>query len=565
MVLIALLHLNVEILAQNKTFCSPVNINYMFQNPFRKQSFREGADPNIILIKDKYYLFASKSGGYWYSDDMLDWKFISSKTLPISDYAPTVIEYNNTVYFVASSEKPSTIYFNPDPLEDNWKPMSQPFPIMLYDPNFFKDTDGKLYLYYGCSNTIPLKVVELDQNMLPKGAPVDLIKHNPASHGWEVPGENNEKNVNGAIEGSWVNKFNNKYYLQYASSGTQYKSYANGVYTSNSPFGPYKYENYSPFSYKPGGFTTGTGHGTTFQDKYGNYWHATNITLSLRHAFERRIGLFPAAFDKDGVLRTFTAFGDYPTIVPKRKVNFEKEDLFRGWMLLSYKKKAKASSQDPKFEIANAFDENLKTLWSAQSGDSGEWLSVELDDKSIVNAIQVNFADQGASTLNSKSTNLQYCYKIWASNDEVNWKLIVDKSNNDKDACHDYIELDKAVKAKYIKVENIRVPQGNFSIFDLRIFGLKQGKKPKDAKDIVIERNVNDGRKALVKWTRDNSATGYVVKWGGDKNKLYSSYMVYDGDSVELTGLNKDDKYFYSIDVFNESGITKGKQIIFGN
>jgi hypothetical protein len=34
--------------------------------------------------------------------------------------------------------------------------------------------------------------------------------------------------------------------------------------------------------------------------------------------------------------------------------------------------------------------------------------------------------------------------------------------------------------------------------------------------------------------------------------------MVYDNDSVRLTGLNKDVTYYFNIDAFNESGITKG-------
>ena len=61
------------------------------------------------------------------------------------------------------------------------------------------------------------------------------------------------KAKNGYNEGSWMNKYNGKYYLQYASPGTEFKTYADGVYTSDSPNGPFKYETYSPFSYKPGG------------------------------------------------------------------------------------------------------------------------------------------------------------------------------------------------------------------------------------------------------------------------------------------------------------------------
>ena len=64
--------------------------------------------------------------------------------------------------------------------------------------------------------------------------------------------------------------------------------------------------------YKPGGYVQGAGHGGTFRDVKGNYWHVATCMLSLKYKFERRIGLYPVAFDKDGVMYSSTAFGDYP-------------------------------------------------------------------------------------------------------------------------------------------------------------------------------------------------------------------------------------------------------------
>ena len=34
------------------------------------EGIREAADPVVVSFKDKYYLFASKSSGYWYSEDL---------------------------------------------------------------------------------------------------------------------------------------------------------------------------------------------------------------------------------------------------------------------------------------------------------------------------------------------------------------------------------------------------------------------------------------------------------------------------------------------------------------
>jgi hypothetical protein len=488
---------------------------------------------------------------------MLDWKFLPIKSLPIEDYAPDVITINDTTYYMGSAAVKKYIFYSVNPFEDNWQPLTKTLPFPVWDPHFFRDDDGKVYLYWGCSDQTPIKVVQLNKKMQPVTEPIVLISHNPAEHGWENPGEFNEKSKNGYNEGSWMNKYNGKYYLQYASPGTEFKTYADGVYKSDSPTGPFKYETYSPFSYKPGGFIGGAGHSSTFQDKYGNYWHVSSMSISIRHMFERRLGLFPVSFDKDGVLRTFTAFSDYPTIMPERKIDFEKESLFMGWMLLSFHKTATASSSLADYPVKNAFDEDIRTWWSANTGNAGEWLYVELDDKTTVNAIQINFADND-SKLKPDSKNIQYCYRILASDDGKKWSVIVDKSNNTKDACHDYVELEKPLKTKYIKLENVKVPDGKFSVYDLRIFGKKKGKTPNKVSGFAVERDPTDSRRATVKWTNNNTATGYVINYGTDINKLYTSVMVYDNDSLKLTGLNKNITYYFSIDVFNESGITKG-------
>jgi hypothetical protein len=492
---------------------------------------------------------------------MLKWNYVPITSLPIEDYAPDAITINDTVYYTASAAVRKPFYYTTDPLRDIWKPVKDTLPFAVWDPNFFQDDDGQRYLYWGCSNSLPIYGVRLNSKMQAVTESEIFINHNQDKYGWEVPGENNELTRSGWNEGAWMTKYNNRYYLQYAAPGTEFKTYADGIYTSDSPLGRFKYETYSPFSYKPSGFAGGAGHSSTFQDKYGNYWHISTMSISIRHMFERRLGLFPAAFDKDGVLRTFTAFGDYPTIMPDHKIDFEKESLFAGWMLLSYKKNAEASSAIDNYPVNNAFDEDIRTWWSACTGDAGEWFSVEMDDNSTVNAIQVNFADN-ESNLKPDSKNINYCYRILASNDGKSWDIIIDKSNNTADACHDYTTLDKPVKTKYIKIENVKVPDGKFSVYDLRIFGLRESKIPSQVNEFTVETDKSDARKARVEWLKDNNATGYIVNYGTDTGKLYTSVMVYETNSLILTGLNKDVAYYFSIDAFNESGITKGIKIL---
>jgi xylan 1,4-beta-xylosidase len=81
-----------------------------------KPSRREAADPTIVWYKDRYFLFASKSGGYWHSPDLIDWTFIATDQIPVEEYAPTAVVLNDTIYFMGSSTEKSSIYKSTDPL-----------------------------------------------------------------------------------------------------------------------------------------------------------------------------------------------------------------------------------------------------------------------------------------------------------------------------------------------------------------------------------------------------------------------------------------------------------------
>ena len=86
--------------ARPRTFANPIDIDYRFMTS--PPSRREAADPAIILFQGDYYLFASKSGGYWYSSDMIDWKFVKPEGLDIEAYAPAVMELNGALYYTTA-------------------------------------------------------------------------------------------------------------------------------------------------------------------------------------------------------------------------------------------------------------------------------------------------------------------------------------------------------------------------------------------------------------------------------------------------------------------------------
>jgi hypothetical protein len=541
-----------------KTVCNPVDLSYRFR--LEEASRREAADPSVTLFKGEYYLFVSKSGGYFHSTDLIDWHLITTDDLPLENYAPTAVVVGDEIYFITSGDK--RIFKTADPKSGKWQTAKADFQIRETDPMLFLDDDGRLYYYAGCSNKNPIFGVEIDRNTLDIiDSPVELINSSREKYGWEVCGDYNALSGDSPwIEGAWMNKYNGKYYLQYAAPGTQFKSYNDGVYVSDKPLGPFSLAAHNPFAYKPEGFATGAGHGSTFCDVYGNYWHIGTVTVSVRHSFERRLALFPVFFDRDGEMSAYTGFGDYPMIVPDKKISAP-EELFPEWMLLSYKKNVETSSVLDGFPAKNAVDEDIRTWWSASTGNKGEYFSVDLGEISDIYALQINFADQDAN-LFGRADSIFYQYAVEHSVDGKKWKTAVDKSlNTTEDAPHDYIQLKQPVKSRYIRIKNSKVPSGKFSLYDFRIFGKSGKEAPKAVSSINIER-ADDRRVVKLKWEKIPEATGYNIRFGIQKDKLYQNYIVYDKNELIINVLNTEKPYFFAIDPFNEGGVTKGELVI---
>ncbi|HEY3405562.1 MAG TPA: discoidin domain-containing protein, partial [Ohtaekwangia sp.] len=353
--------------------------------------------------------------------------------------------------------------------------------------------------------------------------------------------------------------YNGKYYLQYSGPGTEFKSYSDAVYVSEKPLGPFTAQVHNPMSYKPEGFAAGAGHGSTFADGYGNYWHIGTMTISQKHMFERRLGLFPTFVDHHGTLYTSTKYGDYPMIIPDKKIA-SADELFPGWMLLSYGKSVMVSSAVDSFPASNMTDENIRTYWSAQTGNTGEHAILDLGGTADVYAVQINFAEHNTTIL-GRQKDLFHRYKVEYSDDGANWQLLLDKSRNETDNTHVYEQLKDKISCRYLKITNVQVPGGNFAISDLRIFGKGSGKAPAKVQQFKAQRNPNDKREVTLTWEKADGATGYNISYGTDKDHLYQNYMVYGATQLTINSLNAAQAYFYTIESFNENGITEGGEV----
>jgi beta-xylosidase len=327
-----------------KYYCNPLNIEYKYQYLRRLRHggankatvYREAADPSLVLFKGLYYLFPSMTAGFLTSEDLVEWSFHElGDNIPIYDYAPDVRVIGDYLYFCASKMRGTCSFFR------SKNPLAEPFveikgTFTFWDPNLFLDDDGRLYFYWGASNMTPIYGVELDaQTMKPKSDPMVLLGSDKASRGYERIGDDHippktEEEIeaqaeamvhqmmsapeeqrqaqglateadakkmallvmgnNPYIEGSWMTKHKGVYYLQYAAPGTEYNIYADAVYVSSSPLGPFTLAKNNPYSYKPGGFINGAGHGSTLEDKDGRFWHSSTMSISINETVERRLG-----------------------------------------------------------------------------------------------------------------------------------------------------------------------------------------------------------------------------------------------------------------------------------
>ncbi|WNS40774.1 family 43 glycosylhydrolase [Paenibacillus sp. MMS20-IR301] len=566
-----------------KYVCNPVNMDYKYQFiDYHKRSIaREAADPSLILFKDKYYLFPSMTAGFLASDDLVHWAFHPLKGVPVHDYAPDVRGAGEYIYFSASSKsKNCSFYRTKDPVQGEFEEIPGSFPF--WDPNLFIDDDGRMYFYWGCAQITPIYGVELNpEDMQPIGQPAELIFGQPKLHGYERGGDNhtfmrtadNKSDVADEpyIEGAWMDKYNGRYYLQYSSPGTQYNIYSDAVYISDQPLGPFTPAKNNPYSYKPGGFIPGAGHGSTLQDKAGNWWHTSTMRVSVNHPFERRLGLWPAGFDQDGELFCNQRYGDWPMKITETSLDPWSNP---EWMLLSYGKPARASSSEKGKEASRATDENVQSWWKAASDQPGEWLEVDLERITDVHAVQINFADdqlnhpvpEGAELFEIGVVNKTKRYiddrkhvtrwLLEGSVDGADYFVIEDKLQAESNLPHDLVVHEAGMKVRYIRCTVEELPfRQNACISGLRIFGRGEGELP--VKPEGIQTRLLSELDLAVTWEK-STAVGHNVLWGFAPDKLYHSYTVFGQNKAEIGALIRGQSLYVRVDAFNEQGITEG-------
>ena len=544
-----------------KTICNPVNINYRYQAPMRS---RESADPAVVLYKDEYYLFASHGSGYWVSPDLAHWEFIEvdlGKQPEFELYAPGPVVAGDRLY-ITHSQGGGILYSDTPRDPDSWIYGGRPYG--WNDPSLFVDDDGSLYCYEGLSPDFPIRVAKLNPQDLSEvlEGPVDIYQSDRDTRGYERPGDHNERDGGLTfLEGPWMNKINGKYYLTFAVPGTEYAGYCDGCAVADSPMGPFTYCENSPVVYKATGFMRGAGHGCLFEDKNGHYWKMDTVSIGVNHMFERRLCLFPVKVE-NGFIYTNAYRGDYPQLLP-HDVSDPFTDSDAGRHLLSLHKTAKASSALGEDHTPDkAFDESLRTWWSAETGNGGEWLWTDLGKAYEICSVQVNFADQDAEAVGGRGLGFAYRYTLEASVNGEDWFTLIDRRDSTEDLPHDYVQLENITTLRYLKLTNCgAIPAGGkFAVSGLRVFGYGGGDAPAKAPEFTAQRG-EDTRNMTVTWKPVEGAQGYFIRWGIDPHNLHTHWQVIGDCEATVYCLTKGVTYFVTVDAYNESGVTYGTQI----
>jgi len=454
-------------------------------------------DVTVIRDNGKYYMYCT-GGGAWISDDLLNWTFHRVPNVPI---APDVVKYNGAFY-MCGNDGPLFKADNPlGPFTDIGDWTNTPSVAGgwngAFDMEIFVDDDNKPYLYYPGRGVSGIFVVPLDPNDLTRftGPPKHLFAFN-SNHVWEHYGEMNEYTDVAWIEGPWLQKHKGTYYLEYSASGTQWKTYATGCYTSQSPMGPFTYAPNNPLLRKTEGLVTGTGHGCIVEGPDGNLWQFYTIVLNNPPG-GRRIGMDPIVFDKDGNMSVRVT--DTPQWAPGVVADPAK-DGDSGSIPVSINKvramnaESRFSSQQPGHDAAYAVDNSSGTWWEPSPTDQQPTLTLDLGPATRFDRVQLFKIDSArllftggwrfgrrevAPTTNASPALVKaYQYKIETSMDGKTFTTVLDQSTN-AIVRNTIFEEIPPTQCRFVRLTMINWPRATpLGIIEFTVFGKPDGSLP---------------------------------------------------------------------------------------
>jgi hypothetical protein len=278
--------------------------------------------------------------------------------------------------------------------------------------------------------------------------------------------------------------------LEYSASGTQWLSYASGIYTAKSPLGPFTYSPRNPLLRKTTGIVTGPGHGCVVQGPDGNWWVFYTIVLANPPG-GRRIGMDPVGFDANG-----NVFTRGPSETPQWAPGVVADPVRSGDSgsipltvnkLRALNQSGGFSSQRSGHEAAYALDDSNGTWWEPAEDDANPTLTIDLGSITEFESEQLFTVDSsriefvaGRGRFGSPQPASQpptgsaaFRYKIETSRDGRSFTTILDKTGNNITKYTEFDEL-PPTECRYVRLTITDWPHISNSplgIMEFTVFG----------------------------------------------------------------------------------------------
>jgi len=413
------------------------------------------ADPTIKKFGDIYYIYATTdnemlaSGAptVWYSKDFKNWfnyimeiPSFSAKSIT-NFWAPDIVEGDDGKYYLyfGNCEIGCNIYgYVSDTPVGPWKKLSeQDVPVISngypregypsLDAQFFKDTDGKIYGYWGTwvHYNGGYAVGELNKKTMG-----EMV------HSTNIP----LAQTPAPFEAAYMMKKGSKYILMYSGASCHDETYNVRYSYSDSPYGPFTPGKNNPIlSTNEDQTVHGPGHHSVLKenDDYYIVYHKHDYPMT-RGGLARQVCIDKMIFENDSTIQkvvpTSKGISDLiKSIVPK-DIAFESKTTASSYYHL------KSTQYDYEYKASYATDDNNATMWKAANNTTPEDLTIDLGTVQTIKRVMTQF----------EFASYYYQYKLEYSSNGKNWLLYADQSKN-RTAGSPMID-DNDVKARYIKL-----------------------------------------------------------------------------------------------------------------
>lgn len=434
------------------------------------------ADPTIKKFGDIYYIYATTdnemlaSGAptVWYSKDFQNWYNYTMEIPSLSSvnlrnfWAPDIVEGKDGKYYLyfGNCQAGCNIYgyVSDTPIgpwtklnEDDTPVIAHNYPRSGFpslDAQFFTDTDGKVYVYWGTwvHYNGGYAVGELNTDTMK-----DIV--NPVN----IPLEQTPD----PFEAAYMMRKGNKYILMYSGGSCHDETYNIRYSYSNSPYGPFTPgENNPILSTNDDKTVHGPGHHSVLQDRDDYYivYHRHDYPMT-RGGLSRQVCIDKMIFENDSIIKAVVP--SHKGILSKVKSDVPEDIAFNKNTSASSTYHLKSLEYDYKYESAFAADNNNATMWKAANNTFPQDLTVNLGKVTAVKRVMTQF----------EFASYYYQYTLEYSKDGKTWYIFTDKSKNQTSGSP--MIDDNDVSARYIKLTVLATEKVGLlaAVWNIKVYG----------------------------------------------------------------------------------------------